>query len=107
MSEEYTITKEPVPARDESGAKLFGWTMQELGTLIGAFFVALFLVPGTYTKVIVMILAYLWVKKIKALLPERFLTNWYNFHRKLDKYWRSGMHDTEWVHPIEVPRKHR
>jgi hypothetical protein len=103
--EEFVIRKEPVRARDESGARLFGWTGEELFTVGGVAVFAILFIPTGWAKLVVSLLGYLWVKYVRRLLPERFVHNCLNFTFRTPKYWRASQPDTQWVPPILYPKR--
>lgn len=98
--QEFVIKKQPVYAREESGAKLFGWTLEEFATVGSVGLFALFLVPFAYLKLAVFLLGFIWVKKLKQHFPEKFLSSMWRFHTRQDYFHSAGQHDIEWRPPI-------
>lgn len=104
MSEDFEIKKEPVYGRDESGARLFGWTFGEMALVAGTLIGAQILFQSGKVSIAAAVLAYLYVKKVKGLLPERYIQNAYRFYSRKHFLYRAGARDTEWVPPI-MPKK--
>jgi hypothetical protein len=96
----YEIQKEPVHARDESPAKLLGWTIEEIGLLLGVFFGGmLFGIPRT-VLIGVMVVIFVYLRKIKQRLPERFMRNYMRHVLRKQRTYRAGGRDTHWRPPI-------
>lgn len=100
QSTEFQIEKKTVYGRDETGAKLLGWTTEELFTMLGAIFVAVVFVPVGWMKLATVLLTYLWIKKLKALFPERFFSSLLRYYFRIPHYLRASVPDTEWRPPI-------
>lgn len=97
----FTIKKQPVLARDESGAKLFGWTMEEFAAVGAGTLFALFFVPIGYLKLATIIVVWIWVKHLKKQFPEKYLSNMWRYHTRSDLFLRASQKDLEWRPPTQ------
>lgn len=98
--EEFTIRKEQVYDREETAAALFGWTVEELMTVGGASLLIMMLIPVNWLRLSLIILVFMWTRKLKKLFPERFLSNVIKFYTRPTHYYRANAPDTEWRSPI-------
>jgi hypothetical protein len=97
----FVVEKKPVLARDQSPSRLFGFTWGDIGTLMAALLVPLWLTGNNYAALISVSASYLFVKKIKRSLPDRIVSNmarWYLVRKEF--LYRAGARDTEWRPPL-------
>lgn len=96
---DFKITPQTVYGRDESGTRLYGWTMEEILTVGGVGMLAFLFLPGLYFKTAATVLAYFYAKHLKSKLPERFLKSFWRFHTT-NPYLSAEKPDTEWRSPV-------
>lgn len=101
MSDKFQIRKEPVRARDESGAKIWGWTFSEIGAVLLIFILLYKLFGLGLLTAGGIIFSAIWIKNLRMAFPERHFTNMLRFHLRTKRYYYTNSPDTEWQPPIK------
>lgn len=102
---DFQLQKTPVLVRDESPAKLFGFTPSEWRMLTGVFFFVIIFIKLNFFGIGVMLLTVFYIKQIKASLPDNYISNAIKFYWSGVKHFRANMPDVEWRPPILGDRR--
>ena len=98
--DDYEIQKEKVHERDQIPSKLFGFTVAELMSIVGAAFVGMIVWDNTTFALATVFAVWGYIKYVKSLVPEDFFKNFIAFYR-MDHYtYRASSRDYEWRAPI-------
>lgn len=103
-AKKYEIEPQKVYARGDSAAKLFGWTFEEIGTMLVAVLGTLIFIGNTYVVISVGVLTYFYLKHLKDKLPERWFSSMVKHYLLRSNFlYRAGGRDTDWQPPIQPP----
>lgn len=100
--EEFVIEKLPVHGRDDSASKLFGWTWGEMAMLAGSVVIAQFTFHSRLVTIGGASATYVYIKRVKQHLPERFIPNLVAHALRRDVHYRAGGRDMWWRPPIKA-----
>ena len=98
--DDFKIEPQPVYAREETGSKLFGWTIPELVTMLGVVIVAAVFFGSAKLTIGAGFATYIYLKKLKDKLPPRFFASIISYYTRDDFLYRSNGRDVEWRPPI-------
>lgn len=98
--EEFAIQSIPIYKRDETTIGIMGWTWTDMIVVAGALFITKYITQNMKATMLVTALAWLYVKKWKDLLPERFFAKFIAYNLERENTFRALGRDTEWASPI-------
>ena len=102
--EKYEVKREQVYNREESASRLFGWTISELALIIGLVFATNLVTGSTKLTLAVGALTYIYIRKLKQKLPERFISSFLRFQTRRHTLYRAAGRDAAWRPPV-TPNK--
>lgn len=98
--EDYTIEKTPVYGRDQLAGGLFGWSWLDMATMVGTLMLSWMIWHNRIVSAGVGALTYLYLRRLKVLLPEGFATHWVRHNLRRDVTYVATARDTTWRPPV-------
>jgi hypothetical protein len=98
--DEFRIEKVPIYGRDDGPSRLLGWTWGEMALLAGAVIATHAIAHRRLLTISAAVLTYLYIRRVKQLLPDRWFRNLCRFHLRKHAVYRAGARDTYWRPPI-------
>lgn len=98
--DEFVIQKQAVHGRDESPARLLGWTIEEILTMFGVAAVLMVFQAGGKTLLVGLALTFLYLRKLKSRLPDRYLQNLARYKLRTANGYNAAGRDSQWRSPI-------